>query len=141
MSTLSTSARNAARNAINALADAGSGTYPTLNFQTSGDSNLLIINLDSTKAIADAVTGVSTFNPPNGESSWVGFQQTPSAAGTLDHVVLLNTDGTEVERYSVGVTSSGEEFEVTTLSLTTDVPLSFAAAPTVTQRESYDPTP
>ena len=141
MSTLSTAARNAARNAINALLDVGSGTYPTVRFQTSGDADLLVINLDTTKAIMDAVAGVSTFNPPDGEVSWVDYEQTPSAAGTVAKVVLADTDGTVVETCSAGTTGSGEEWELTSLNLTTEIPVKFSAAPTVTQRETYDPTP
>jgi hypothetical protein len=141
MSTLSTAARNAARNAINALADAGSGSNPTLRFRTSGDVDLLVVDLDSTKAIADSVDGVSTYNNPDGEGSWVNYEQTPSAAGTCAKVVLADKDGTVVETMSVGTTGSGEEFELTSLNLTTDIPVEFLAAPTATQRESYDPTP
>lgn len=141
MSTLSTAARNAARNAVNALADAGAGTYPTLRYQTSADADLLVINLDTTKAIADAVAGVSTFNPPDGGASWVDYEQLPSSAGVVGKAVIADKDGTVVETGSVGVTGSGEEFELTSLTLATDIPVKFSAAPTVTQRETYDPTP
>lgn len=141
MSTLSTAARNAARNAINALADAGSGTYPTLQYRTSAHAALLSIQLNSTKAIGDAVAGVSTFAAPNGEATWVGFSQLPSSAGTAAEVVLCDKDGNVVETYSLGTTGSGEEFTLTTQNLVTDVPVTFSAAPTVTQRDVYDPTP
>jgi hypothetical protein len=141
MSTLSPAARNAARNAINALADAGSGSNPTLRFQTSGDVDLLVVNLDSTKAIADAVDGVSTYNNPDGEDSWVNYEQTPSASGTCAKAVLADKDGNVVETASVGTTGSGEEIELTSLSLTTEIPVEFLAAPTATQIVSYDPTP
>jgi hypothetical protein len=133
--------RNAMRNAGNALFDAGSGTYPTLRYRTSGDADLLVINLDTTKAVADAADAVSTFNPPDGEASWVGYQQLPSAAGTVAKVAICDKDGNVRETGSVGTTGSGEEFELTSLTLATDIPVTFSAAPTVTQRETYDPTP
>jgi len=134
-------ARNAARNAINALADAGNGSYPTLRYQTAADADLLVINLDSTKAIADAVDAVSEFNPPNGEESWVDYEQTPTASGGCAKVVLTDKNETFVETYSVGTIGSGEEWELTSVNLTTEIPFRFLSAPTVTQRETYDPTP
>jgi hypothetical protein len=141
MSTLTTAARNAARNAVNALVDAGVGTYPTLRLQTSGDADLLVINLNTTKAIADAVAGVSTMNPPDGEGTWVDYQQLPGSAGVVAKGVVCDKDSTVVETASVGTTGSGEEIELTSLTLATDIPVKFSAAPTLTQRETYDPTP
>lgn len=141
MSTLSTAARNAARNAVNALADAGAGTNPTLQYRTAADAPLLTINLNATKAIADASDGVSTFAAPAGEASWVGYSKLPTSAGTAAKVVLCDKAGTVVETYSLGTTGSGEEFTLTTLNLTTEVPITFSVAPTVTQLASYDPTP
>lgn len=140
MSTLSTAARNAARNAINALVDAGVSNGQ-LKYLTSGDAELLVITLDGTKAIADAVTGVSTFNAPDGEATWVDFEATPTAGGTCAKVVLADSDDTVVETFSVGTTGSGEEFELTSLTLSTEIPVVFSAAPTVTQIATYDPTP
>lgn len=141
MSTLEIAARNAARNAVNALVDAGVGTYPTLRLRTSGDADLLVVNLNTTKAIADAVAGVATMNPPDGEGTWVNYQQLPSSAGVVAKGVVCDKDVNVVETASVGVTSSGEEIELTSLTLATDIPVKFAAAPTLTQRETYDPTP
>lgn len=141
MSILSTDARNEARNAINAQLDEGSGTYPTIRYRTAADADLLVINLDTTKAIADAIDGVSTFNPPDGAGSWVDYQQLPSAAGTVAKVALCNRDGAVVETASVGITGSDEEFKLTSLTLATDIPVTFNAAPTATQLETYDPTP
>lgn len=141
MSTLSTAARSAARNAINALADAGAGANPTLRFRTAADLDLLSVTLDGAKAIADAVSGVSEFNPPDGEASWVDYSQLPSAAGICAKVVLCDKDATVVETYSIGVVGSGEETEVLSLTFATDIPLKWSAAPTVTQRATYDPTP
>lgn len=133
--------RNAMRNAGNALLDAGTGTYPTARYRTSGDADLLVINLDATKAVADAIDGVSTFNPPAGAGSWVGYQQLPSAAGTVAKVALCDKDDNVRETCSVGTTGSEEEWKLTSLTLATDIPVTFNAAPTVTQRETYDPTP
>lgn len=141
MSTLTTAARNAARNAINALADAGAGSNASLRYRTSADADLLVVTLDGTKAIADAVAGVSTFNAPDGEATWVDYEQNPSATGTCAKLVLCDTDGDDVEEYSIGITGSGEEATVSTLSFDTAVAMKWSAAPTATQRETYDPTP
>jgi hypothetical protein len=139
MSILPDASRNAARNAINALADGGAGTYPTLRYQTAADADLLVVNLDTTKAIADAVAGVSTFNPPDGEASWVGYSQFPSGNGTVAKCVLTNRAGTVVETYNVGLTGSSAEVKLDTLTMATTTAVQWSAAPTVQQLASYTP--
>lgn len=141
MSTLSTAARNAARNAINALLDAGSGSNPSMLIRDGSQTTLVEITLDGTKAIADAVAGVSTMNAPDGEASWSGYSVAPDASGTAADCVLRDTDDNIVETLSVGVTGSGEEVELGSLSIQTGVNVVFSAAPTATQRATYDPTP
>jgi hypothetical protein len=139
MSTLSTAAQNAARAAIDDLIDAGSSNG-YLAYRTSGDVDLLVITLQD-PAVGAPAAGVSTLNPPNGESDWAGFSATPSAAGTVAKVVTCDSDDNVIETFSVGATGSGEEFEVTSLSFTTEIPIEYSAAPTLTQNASYDPTP
>jgi hypothetical protein len=139
MSTLSTAARNAARAAIDDLIDGGaSNGY--LAFRTSGDADLLVITLQD-PAVGAPSSGVSTANPPNGEASWVSYAPTPSAGGTCAKVVTCDSDDNVIETFSVGTTGSGEEFEVTSLTFSTEIPVEFSAAPTFTQNASYDPTP
>ena len=141
MSTISSAARTVARNAINTLVDAGSGTNPTLRYRTAADADLLVINLNATKAIADAVDGVSAINPPAGEASWVGYSQYPTAAGTAAKVVLCDKDGTIVETGSLGVTGdTSAEFHLGSLTMDTGVAANWSAAPTVSQRASYTPS-
>jgi hypothetical protein len=142
MSTLSNTARTTARNAINALVDGGAGTNGTLRYQTSTDADLLVITLNGTKAITDATNGVSPLAAPvSGGGSWSTFSQLPSAGGVVAKVVLANKAGVVVETFSVGVTGSGEEFTLDSLTLDVGVAVTMTTAPTVTQRASYDPTP
>lgn len=142
MSLLTNAARSAARNAVNALVDAGAGANPTLRFRTSADADLLIVTLDATNAILDAVDGVSSYEDPvSGGGSWATFSQNPTADGLADYVAVFDTDGTEVERYSIGVTGSGEEVIVNTLNFVTTLPVTATVAPTCSIRAYYDPTP
>lgn len=143
MSTLSAAARNAARDAINDLLEAGSTvTYPSMRFRTAADADLLVIDLAQTSPFAAASAGVAAANNPiTGGGSWATFSQNPSDNGVAAKLVLCDRNETVVETLSVGATGSGEEFEVANTTFATTSAITATTAPTVNIRESYDPTP
>lgn len=143
MSTLATAARNAARDAINDLLEAGSAvTYPSMRFRTAGDAELMTVNLAATSPFGASSAGVATANAPiTGGGAWATFSQNPTADGTAAKVVLCDRDNTVVETLSVGATGSGEEFEVSNVNFVTTSAVTTTTAPTVNIRASYDPTP
>lgn len=134
-SNLSNAVRSAMVDAACGLLDAGAGTYPTLVITTSGDSALLTIELDSTRAVAAAVNGVGTFNAPHtGGGAWATFSQNPSASGTAAKAYLKNRGGTTLFQLSVG--TSGAEINFDTLTFDTGVAVTTTTAPTITQPAS-----
>lgn len=143
MSTISDAARNAARDAINALLTSGSAvSYPTLRVRDSSNNVLLSIDLNATTPFGAASAGVATANAPvSGGGSWATFSQAPSQDGLADHAVYCDRDNTVIETLSVGATGSGEEFELSNLNLVTTSNVTMTTAPTVTALASYDPTP
>jgi hypothetical protein len=143
MSTSSAAARNARINGVsmNALLAAGSAvSYPTFRIRTSANADLIVVNLHQTTPIGTAVNGVATVAAPQGEASWVDFTQT-GTSGTAAKAVLCDRDNTVTETLSVGVTGSGEEVTLASLTIDGAVGVTFGAAPTITAVETYDPTP
>lgn len=134
MSTYSTAARNAARDAISALLVAGSGTYPTMKIRDAAQVTLVSVNLNATTPIGAASNGVATVAPPFGEATWVGYVVTPVANGTAADCVFCDKDGTVVETGTVG--TSGAEVILSSLTIQTTVAIAFTAAPTLTQLAS-----
>jgi len=132
MATLSTDARNTACDAVTALLNAGAGANPQLIIRTAAQATLCTIDLDSTDAVGDAVAGVATVAAPDGEASWVGYQINPSADGVAADAVVVDKDATVVYTLTVGITAS-VDLQLATLTLQTAVPITFSAAPTITQ--------
>jgi hypothetical protein len=134
MATLSTNARNTSCDAVTALLNAGSGANPQLIIRTAAQATLCTINLDGTDAVGDAVAGVATVAPPAGEGSWVGYQINPSADGVAADAIVVDKDAATVYELTVGVTAGpGVDLQLATLTLQTAVPITFSAAPTITQ--------
>lgn len=132
MATLSTDARNTACDAVTALLNAGAGSNPQLIIRTGAQAPLCTINLNGTDAVGDAAAGVATVAPPAGEGSWVGYQINPSADGVAADAVVVDKDATVVYTLTVGVTA-GVDLQLATVTLQTAVPITFSAAPTITQ--------
>jgi hypothetical protein len=132
MATLSTDARNTACDAVTALLNAGAGANPQLIIRTAAQATLCTVNLDGTDAVGDAVAGVATVAPPAGEGSWVGYQINPSADGVAADAIVVDKDAATVYELTVGVTA-GVDLQLATLTLQTAVPITFSAAPTITQ--------
>lgn len=134
--------KNAALDGSTAILNNGSAvSYPTLRLRDASNTVLVQIDLDGSDAVAAAVGGVATVNPPNGEVTWVDYSINPIADGTIDHGVFCDKDETPQIRASVGASGSGEDIEVAQLAITTALDMRFSAAPTITQIALYDPTP
>jgi hypothetical protein len=134
MQNLATSVRNAMVDAACDLLDNGVGD-PTMEIRTAGDSNLLVITLHATDAVAAAVAGVGTFNAPqSGGGSWATFSQNPTAAGTAGKAVCCDGDGNDLYELTVGTGSAEVNFD--TLIFDTAVAVKTTIAPTITQPAS-----
>lgn len=134
MQNLADSVRSAMVDGACALLDAGAGD-PTLRVRTSGDTDLLVITLHATDAVAAAVAGVGTLNDPQtGGGSWATFSQNPSATGTAAKAVLCDGDATALIELTVGTGAAEVNFD--SLSFDTAVAITMTTAPTVTQPAS-----
>jgi hypothetical protein len=118
MTTLSTAARNAALNAVNALANGG-----TLRVQ---ESTTVIANITlAATAFGSASSGSATATGGDGTNPISGsnpLTTTALATGTIDNALVLNSGGTEVWSLAVPadlnfntevVSSVGQEIEIT----------------------------
>jgi hypothetical protein len=134
MQSLATSVRNAMVDAACALLDSGAGD-PTLRIRTSGDSDLLVITLHATDAVAAAAAGVGTFNAPQtGGGSWATFSQNPTASGTAAKAVCCDGDANVLFEITVGTGAAEVNFD--TLTFDTAVAVTTDTAPTITQPAS-----
>lgn len=104
---LSTSARNAAVNAVVDLIDAGAGAG-VLIFQTSGSATLATLTM-SDPAFGDATNGTATANAITSAN--------PSSNGTIALFSVQDSDSNEV--FSGTVNTSGADINLNGLAVTT----------------------
>lgn len=123
MATISTSARNAACNAVVDLIDAGSGAG-LLVFRTSGDTEVATLTF-SDPAFGNAATGVATASAITSDTSATG--------GTTTKATMEDSDATEVIEATVSTsgadinlssTAIGASDTVSVSSLTVTMPAS-----------------
>ena len=105
--TLETSARNAAANAVVDLVDAGAGAG-TIEIQTSGDVEVATLTF-SDPAFDDAAAGVATANAITSASSATG--------GTAAKFVVKDSNGTAVFSGTVTATSGGGDIELSSTTI------------------------
>ena len=99
--TLSTTARNAAADAIVDLLDGG-----TVEFQTSGHVEVATCTF-GTPAFGAAAVGVATANTITSDTSATG--------GTIDHAHLVTSGAAEIVALTVTAVSGGGDIEITSL--------------------------
>lgn len=105
MSTLTTSARNAAANAVVDLIDGGSGAG-TLQFETSGDVEVATCTF-SDPAFGNASTGVATANSITSDTNATG--------GTVAQASAYDSDSNKVIEFSVS--TSGADIDMSSLTV------------------------
>ncbi len=121
--TLTTSARNAAADAIVDLIDAGSGVG-YLEFQTSGDVEVATLTF-SDPAFGNAASGTATASAITDDSNATG--------GTVAKFRIFDSDDNEILSGSVG--TSGEDINLNTLSVSASDVVSISSL-TLTQPAS-----
>lgn len=124
--TLTTSARNAAANAVVDLLDAGSGAGYLEIIHSDGTSVLVTVTL-ADPAFGNAATGVATANTI--------AQATATGDGTATTFKAYDSDANEIFSGSVTATGGGGEIEVTNTSISTGDKLEITSA-TYTQPAS-----
>lgn len=130
MSQYDATSANAQRAAANTVLDTGAANASVRIM--AGATIIKTITLQAT-SMGTPSSGTSTFNPPDGEASWVGYQFTPDNNGTIDKVDLLDGDGTIRERATVSTIAAGTgEWQFDTLTASTSNPKQFTQAPTAT---------
>jgi len=134
MTTQSAALATASRNAKNAAIDLAAGT-PYIAYKTAVGGTLLVkISLNGTKAILDAVAGISTYSAPTAGgvgAVWAGFQAEVLANGTIGDVSIY--DGADVRQEACTFGVSSGEWRVTSLTVVDGEYLQFAAAPTISE--------
>jgi hypothetical protein len=123
MATLSTSARNAACDAVVDLIDAGAGAG-ALIFRTSGDAEVATLTF-SDPAFGNASSGVATANSITSDTSATGGTTTKATLEDSDaNVVLTATVSTSGADINLSSTSIGSGDTVSISSLTVTMPAS-----------------
>jgi hypothetical protein len=121
MPTLSTSARNAAVDAITALINGGAGDATgDLQFQTAGSVAVATLNFSAT-AFGAAATGVATANAISSDTNAVGGTTTKASFRNRANVEILSctvaTSGAEINLSST-VIGAGDTVSITSLTIT-----------------------
>lgn len=124
--------RNAAGDASTAQLNTGAGTYPLFKIQTSGDVDLVSINLASADAVGAFSEGQGVIAPPpDAGGSWVDYESTILATGEAAKAVLCDKDGDSRIQLTVG--TSGTEVVLPAISLVSGAKLKFSTAPVLNQ--------
>ncbi len=106
MATLSTSARNAACDAIVDLIDSGStNSAGQIEFQTSANAEVATCAM-SNPAFGSAASGTATANSITSDTSATG--------GTIDHVSIQDRDENEIMQCTIA-TDSSADFQISSL--------------------------
>ena len=99
MTTLSTAARNAACNATVDLVDVGSGSHGSVSIRDADNAvEFVVIDLPE-PAFGSAVTGVAT-------AQGTPFSGVAAESGDMARYVVLDEDGNEVWRGTIGTTGA-----------------------------------
>ncbi len=113
-------------------------TYPVLEIWDAGGANKLFsIDLDATNAVLDGSSGEALLNAPNGYANWAAVTDKDgldATARTASYGVIKDKDTgpSEVVRLSVGLTSSGADIEMSSLTMQQGIYVNFTTTPKIT---------